>query len=126
MDSVRMGGGSRPIASISFLTCPLCVCVCVCVLCVCIHAFVYVHVHVCDMHVHVCVYVCVYVCVCVCVRERERERVYLLTPISSISCLENVWTACQKRPTILSKETYYSDKRDLLIPFDADIEHILL
>ena len=64
-------------------------------------------------YVRVCVCMCVCVCVCVCVCAKE------LKP-----CLKNLnidhgrqvrdLLQCQKRPTTVSKETYYSVKRDLL------------
>ena len=81
----------------------VCVCVCVCVracACVCVC-------------VSVCGSVFISLCVCVCVSAKHVWLVHFTwhtLPVTPIYIHIHVW---QKRPTIMTKQTYFYDKRDL-------------
>ena len=95
---------SAPIIMCSITTlCALCVCVCVCVcVCECRHYVVYHHsvcpVCVRDTHIHT--------------SSRHKEA-QTDAPHKQSGAYRNLFWQCQKRPSIASKETYYSVKRDL-------------
>ena len=80
------------------------------------HIYKHKHVCVCTLYMYMwvcrceCVYVYVYVYVC----GRVWARVNVCLGFRSVRVCVGLCRCCQKRPTTVSKETYYSIKRDLL------------